>query len=457
MNKPTLIQIFFWTCAGSTVSVLKKLEVEQARHTVLGVAIIVVSSLAFFTGKTAFYVCFKNEGLSIIAGIAWAAIIFNLDRSFIVSTNSQSGTIKWGLFCVRLGMATLIALSISTIIELEIFKSEISSELESIFIQDIRDERIKDIRDITAQILVAKDNTKIAKEAYDNQVKESKDTNQEMRDFNPTGRDKGRTDILRREAIKSNSRKQNSFNEYKQKQNVESSLNKKLEEANSDIDTKLIRKNDKYKEIIRTLPEKSGLINRYKALKNIIERRKLESERLVFIALIAMIEISPLLLKTLYPTGKYEEMIIERSTKDKNKYVKELDFEEARFKKVIEITNGRLNLEENFADSKLHPSNLLLSNDLISNSEDSLKSNPDTKKSKNFILQTEAEKKQDNGKNKPQNSFDSIREKWDDLDNPKKLGIAASLITLLGIIGTNAQHLQAITGLWKEFISFFIK
>jgi Domain of unknown function (DUF4407) len=127
MSKPNLVQIFFWNCAGSTVSILKKQETEQAKHTVLGVAVFLTALLAFFTGKSAFYICFgkDSEGLSIVSGILWATIIFNIDRSFVINASSQSGLKAFILFCTRFLMAVLISLSLSTLIELKLFETEI--------------------------------------------------------------------------------------------------------------------------------------------------------------------------------------------------------------------------------------------------------------------------------------------------------------------------------------------
>jgi hypothetical protein len=86
MSKPNLIQMFFWNCAGSTVSILKRQETEYAKHTVMGMAVFLTAALAFFTGRSAFYICFgkEGEGLSIVSGVVWAIIIFNIDRSFTI-------------------------------------------------------------------------------------------------------------------------------------------------------------------------------------------------------------------------------------------------------------------------------------------------------------------------------------------------------------------------------------
>jgi hypothetical protein len=463
MSKPNLIQIFFWNCAGSTVSILKRQETEYAKHTVLGMAVFLTAALAFFTGKSVFHICFgdKAEGLSIISGMIWAIIIFNIDRSFIINASSQSGGWTLVLFCTRFFMAGLISLSLSTVIELEIFQTEIKEELKNIFVHEFKTNHAKDITDIQAIVKKKEADTKTAKINYDQQVIQSAKTIDKMTSFIPTEKDRGKSTTLRDDARNTSKNVKTFLQIYKSKLEEESASKKKLDDLNSEVSVESIQ--NKYAGKIANLSKEAGLMDRYKALKNIIENRKLQDLSNVLTLLMAMVEISPLLLKTMYPKGNYEKMIEERSKKDKDKYIKVLNFEEKRFDKIIDITYGRLNLDENFADSKLNPSNLRISNRLDRSTEDNLNSNLDSEKLKEFLLYTAEEKKEINAQvSHPRNAgflsdihnrLDELKKKFDEMGNEKKFAFFATF-AVFGLAAKNAQDIITVVEKITSWVHF---
>jgi Domain of unknown function (DUF4407) len=465
MSKPNLIQIFFWNCAGSTASILKRQETEYAKHTVMGMAVFLTAVLAFFTGRSAFSICFgkESEGLSIVFGVVWAIIIFNIDRSFTINASYQSKLKAFFLFSVRFSMAILISLSLSTTIELKLFETEISKELKNIFIQELQENYATEIQERESRIQTIDLGIKSAHEKYKAQLGSQKDANKEMKDFIPIGKDRVRSKVLRETAQTASENTSVLFKEYQEKVKVSQNLNKDLDKLRSEITKDSIQ--TKHALEIEKFSKEGGLLDRYKALRTIIEIRQIENLSYLLTTIMAMVEISPLLIKIMYPKGNYEAMIEARSSKDKEEYTKELDFEKKRFTKVIEITDGRLNLEEKFADSKLNPSNLRISNHLSSNSEENLKSNLDSGDSKEFIFYTSEEKAEhQNQANQPKNGNiihelqKQLKELWSKLEDiGKKKKNEITFLAAFTAAGLFAQNFQALIGMYKEFISLITR
>jgi Domain of unknown function (DUF4407) len=462
MSKPNPVQLFFWGCAGSTISILKRQETEYAKHTVLGMAVFLTSLLALLTGASAFFICFDNPGLSIVAGIGWAIIIFNIDRSFIINSSSQSDEGKLiFLFLTRFFMAGLISLSLSTIIELKLFEKEIKEEAKIVFVQESKIITTAEIAE--AERSITQINKEIKNTQSDNERTEGERNRYRTLASNVAGRDKRE---LREEAQKKNVL----LDTFSTNLNSQLAQKKALSERLSNLytDNTIDKIKGKYDS------KNSGLIEKYNALKSIVEKRKLHELTIFFTLIIAMVEMSPLLLKTMYPRGNYEDMIAKKSDEDKNKYLKELEFDKDTFIKIVEATKGRLNLDKNFVDSKLNPLILLLSKDLASSCEDNLRLNPDGRKSKEFLFYTD-EEKENIGKQASQQTnkgifsqihdrIDEIGKRFDEIDDKEKNklklvggGFFAGLIAYFNHIGLFAQSFQALSATYKEIIPFFYK
>jgi Domain of unknown function (DUF4407) len=435
----------------------------------LGISIFLTTLLAILTGANTFFVCFDNPGLSIFAGIVWGAIIFNLDRSFVVSVSYQSGWVKATIvFLTRFVMAVIISLSFSTTIEIRIFEKEINAEVDVILIKEYQaliDNDIAKIQEKIDKIDIFLQQTQSAK---DKAVIDKNNALDKLNTSTLRGRDRER---LRQNAQDTNQAVQDLSQEIKTESSKRQELSKKLKDLqisniSNDIDKK---RGGKKSNQLNSPSTKPGLIDKYSALESIVKRRNLQYFNYLIMAIVAMVEISPLLLKTMYSEGNYERMIEERSNREKNKYTKEIELEDYRFSKAMEITKGRLDLDESFADSKLHPSNLLLSNGLIRDSEDSLRSNSDEKRSKEFVFYTEEEKKDPNSqyntlKSKGifariQDQIDEIGEKFNKMEekekNKLKFGSGGALIVLITVFtnfGTFAEKSQAMLGLFKDVI-----
>lgn len=127
MNK---IQQFFWICSGSSVEILKRCPTDANKYIGIGATIFFTGLLAAISAAYALNTVFDNLVISIIFGLVWGAMIFNLDR-YIVSSMKKSNS-RWREFLMavpRLILAILIAVVISKPLELKIFETEIEAEL----------------------------------------------------------------------------------------------------------------------------------------------------------------------------------------------------------------------------------------------------------------------------------------------------------------------------------------
>lgn len=151
---------FFWKAAGADRYILERSTYgDQMKYLCLGGIIIATGLMAGMAGGYAFYTIFEPRGdalssfktagdisgaydalhiptmiKSVIFGIIWGLIIFNIDRFIVTSTGKGDGTeeitgkeIRSAL--PRLIMGAIIALTISKPVEIRMFKTEIDVKL----------------------------------------------------------------------------------------------------------------------------------------------------------------------------------------------------------------------------------------------------------------------------------------------------------------------------------------
>jgi hypothetical protein len=143
---------FLWNCAGADVDLLENHcpPSDHAKYSGLGGIVLATGLLASLSGGYAFYTIFSTKGdalgndtidiptvfLSIIAGIIWGLIIFNLDRFIISSTGHGNGKDnitkeEWIGAIPRIIMALIIGITMSAPLEVRILQSEINAELQT--------------------------------------------------------------------------------------------------------------------------------------------------------------------------------------------------------------------------------------------------------------------------------------------------------------------------------------
>lgn len=117
-------------CSGADQSILKRSPSDINKQVGLGGCILFTAVFAFLAAAYAVHLIFDQLFLSIVVGLLWATMIFNLDR-FIVSSMKHKGSFLSRLFLAapRIVMAVVIAFVMATPIELRLFEKEINTEL----------------------------------------------------------------------------------------------------------------------------------------------------------------------------------------------------------------------------------------------------------------------------------------------------------------------------------------
>lgn len=154
--KPNWITKILWKAAGADEYILKRSTYsDHVKYATLGGIVCATGFMAALAGGYAFYIIFKEKAaaitentsqlveqsadiktalLSILFGIIWGLIIFNIDRFIVASTGKGDGTdaITWGEFrgaIPRIIMGIIIAITISKPVELRMFETEIDVKL----------------------------------------------------------------------------------------------------------------------------------------------------------------------------------------------------------------------------------------------------------------------------------------------------------------------------------------
>lgn len=152
----------FWKAAGADRYILERSTYgDQIKYVCLGGIIIATGVMAAIAGGYAFYTIFAPKGnaidsfkavegiqsdydpthiptalISIVFGLIWGAIIFNIDRFIVTSTGKGDGTeaiTRKELIGAlpRIIMGAIIALTISKPVEIRMFKTEIDVALHA--------------------------------------------------------------------------------------------------------------------------------------------------------------------------------------------------------------------------------------------------------------------------------------------------------------------------------------
>ncbi|MBF6642149.1 DUF4407 domain-containing protein [Flavobacterium sp. J49] len=187
MRKPSGLQNFFILCSGADKEIIKDCPTEWNKFAGIGATIFLTACLALLSGAYAMHFVFDNNIVSILFGVFWAIVIFNLDRYIVLSLRkekiptqtdikketvpnkkeelkSERNRLFWNQIYMaspRFIIALIIALTVSKPIELKMFDKRINKELDAIQRADIAscetefndkiEEQNKKLTDIQAQ------------------------------------------------------------------------------------------------------------------------------------------------------------------------------------------------------------------------------------------------------------------------------------------------------------------
>lgn len=142
------IMRFLWKAAGGDRYILERATYsDQIKYMCLGGIVFATGAMAGLAGGYAFYTIFSPKGeaivddvhlptalFSLVFGLIWGLMIFNIDRFIVTSTGKGDGTekITWDEFksaIPRIIMGAIIAITISKPIEIRMFQTEINNKL----------------------------------------------------------------------------------------------------------------------------------------------------------------------------------------------------------------------------------------------------------------------------------------------------------------------------------------
>ncbi len=126
-----MLKRFFILCSGADADILEDSSTgEQNKYVGIGATVFFTAIMAFIAASYALYTVFDNYFTSILFGLIWGLLIFNLDR-FIVSTIKKKDNFMDELLQAtpRIILAIIIAIVISKPLELKIFEKEIDRVL----------------------------------------------------------------------------------------------------------------------------------------------------------------------------------------------------------------------------------------------------------------------------------------------------------------------------------------
>ncbi len=126
-----MLQRFFIFCSGADTNILETCSNgERNKYAGIGATVFFTAVMAFIASGYALFTVFDNIYTSILFGLIWGLLIFNLDR-YIVSTIKKRDNFKGELLqaAPRIVLALIIAVVISKPLEMKIFEKEINQVL----------------------------------------------------------------------------------------------------------------------------------------------------------------------------------------------------------------------------------------------------------------------------------------------------------------------------------------
>lgn len=156
-REPSWLQNFFILCSGADKEIINEYPTEWNKFAGIGATIFLTACLALLSGGYAMHFVFENVWISVLFGVFWAIVIFNLDRYIVLSlrkekipTNtdikrepdpnrkeelkSERNRLLWHqalMASPRFVIALIIAVTVSKPIELRLFQNRIDKELEN--------------------------------------------------------------------------------------------------------------------------------------------------------------------------------------------------------------------------------------------------------------------------------------------------------------------------------------
>jgi hypothetical protein len=121
---------FFIFCSGANLFVLEECPTEVTKYAGIGATIFFTAVLASLSGGYALFTVFHSLWITVLAGLLWGLMIFNLDRVIVSGMRKQNSFQRDLLYATpRILLAALLAVVISKPLELKLFEREIRAQI----------------------------------------------------------------------------------------------------------------------------------------------------------------------------------------------------------------------------------------------------------------------------------------------------------------------------------------
>jgi len=316
--------MFLWS-SGAHVETLRKVPEEKSKYFGIGGTIIFTALMATFAGGYAVNLAFDNITISILFGIFWGLLIFNLDRYIVSSFGIGDGkkTISRQELieaAPRLMMAIILGIVISTPLELKLFQKEITSEISELNTKQfsVHDSTVrillekqiipntKEIKDLESQIDKKNEELKIKEvkrdQANSEMIKEAEGTSGTMK--------RGKGPLFKEKELNYNNLK-DEYTQLKEEYDVLYKSNKKRIESLKSKKDNILEKFKIDEEGYATIKRKNdGLMAQLKALDSLTSKNTfLLIAKWLITLLFIFIEIAPVLFKMMTERGPYDDLM----------------------------------------------------------------------------------------------------------------------------------------------------
>jgi hypothetical protein len=121
---------FFLLASGADLKILEQCPSDRNKYAGIGATIFFTGLFAAMAAAYALFTVFDSYWISILLGLLWGAMIFNLDRYIVSSMRKDSRGYRELLTTLpRIALAIVISIVIAKPLELKVFGKEIESEL----------------------------------------------------------------------------------------------------------------------------------------------------------------------------------------------------------------------------------------------------------------------------------------------------------------------------------------
>lgn len=359
-KKNNFISHFLWSIAGFNKSLIEDSKVDRFHAKIIGVLLLIVGVYATLAWSFFFQTVSDNFLISLIGGLFMGYFILSFDRALIASLSS--GKTKLFSLIFRLILAFLLGIFLSQPMILKFYQHEIKKEASIIFIEKIKEQKIKLDELYNADI----ENLMNRKSNLQHQLTEKeklflnaeKDFKQEM---DGTGGTKKRGySTISKQKEKIYTQHKSDLNLLKNKNILElDSIQKQL----NTINNKVFNETEKFKVTNTSF----GTLIQVEALHSLLNKDKtgsLKSRYYLLSLILILIELSALIAKLLFSTNSYKGKVRLQEELELIQIANKKEITIANFEneKELIIMNNKESLTEFFKETKAVKNKKILTN-----------------------------------------------------------------------------------------------